>query len=93
MTLPELRVALQGEEKTELEKTAKKKGDDSNTARTLRINQEIASRVFDHSLASYKCKDDRIALAANGALALSMDGAVVELVNAIKDHFAEIPVE
>jgi glutaredoxin len=94
VTLPELRAALEWEEveleakeKTELEKAAKEKAD--STVCTLRINQEIASRFFDHPLASYKRNDGLIALA--GSLALSMECTVVELVKAIKNYVAENP--
>ena len=94
VTLPELReefevedAELEAKEKAELEKAAKKKADDS--ARTLRINHEIESRVFDCPLTSYKRKDDLIALA--GALSLPIEGTVAELTKAIKVHLAENP--
>jgi hypothetical protein len=94
VTLSELREAFEAEdaeleakEKVELEKAAKKKADDS--ARTLRINHEIGSRIFDCPLTSYKRKDDLIALA--GALSLPIEGTVAELTKAIKDHLAENP--
>ena len=91
VTLPELRAVFEAEE-AELEakekaKAAKKKADD--TARTFRITQEIGNRVFDCPLASYKRKDDLVALA--GSPALPMEGAVLELVKVIKDHLAESP--
>ena len=94
VTLPELRAAFEAEEaelevkeKGEIMKAAKKKAND--TTRTLRINQEILSRVFGYPLASYKWKDDLVALA--GALTLPMEGTIVELTKVIKDHLAENP--
>ena len=94
LTLPELRGEFdlkdaedQAKEKADLEKAAQKKADE--IARMLRINEEIRNRVFNCPLASYKRKDDLVALA--GALSLPMEGTVAELVKEIKDHLTDNP--
>jgi len=94
LTLPELREEFdikdaeeEAKEKADLEKAAQKKANEM--ARTLRINEEIRSRVFDCPLASYKRKDDLVALA--GALLLPMDGTVVELMKVIKGYLDKNP--
>lgn len=58
-------------------------------ARALHINQETENHAFDAPLPSYKRKDNLIALA--GALSLSMDVTVTELIKAIRDHVADNP--
>ena len=94
MTLPELHgefdireVEEEAKEKADLEKAVQKKADEM--AHMLCINEEIRNWVFDYPLTSYKCKDDLIALAS--ALSLPMEGTVVELVKAIKDHLTQNP--
>jgi len=94
LTLPELRGEFdlkdaedQAKEKAKLEKAAEKKADEM--ARMLRINEEVRNWVFNCPLASYKRKDDLVALA--GALSLPMEGTVAELVKVIKDHLTDNP--
>ncbi|KAF8126192.1 hypothetical protein EV363DRAFT_1453205 [Boletus edulis] len=78
---------LEAKEKAELEKAENKRLDD--TARILCINQEIDNHIFNNTLTSYKRKDHLITLA--GTLSLPMDGTVVELTKAIKDHLTDNP--
>ncbi|KAI5980518.1 hypothetical protein EDC04DRAFT_2917897 [Pisolithus marmoratus] len=94
VTLPELCAVFEAEEAelavkeaAEAEKAAQKKAEDD--AWTHRINQEIAIRVFDAPLSSYKRKDDLVALA--GALSLPMQGTAADLTKAIKDHLRGNP--
>ncbi|KAI6104740.1 hypothetical protein EDD16DRAFT_1492337 [Pisolithus croceorrhizus] len=94
VTLPELRAVFEAEEAelavkeaAEAEKAAQKRAEDE--AWTHWINQEIAFRVFDAPLSSYKHKDDLVALA--GALSLPMQGTAADLTKAIKDYLRENP--
>ena len=53
------------------------------------ITEETRTRVFNCPLASYKRKDDLVALA--GALSLPMEGTVAKLMKAIDKHLADNP--
>jgi hypothetical protein len=94
VTHPELKEAFAAEqaertekEKVEAEKAAQKKAD--NDARLSRIEEDIKTKIFDGSLASYKRKDDLITIA--GALSLPRDGTITELTARIKEYLAANP--
>jgi hypothetical protein len=94
VTHPELKEAFEAErvvrlakEKEAADTAAKKAVDDA--ARTARISQDTASKIFNQALSAYKLKDDLITVA--GALELSITGTKGDLIGRIKDHLAAHP--
>ena len=72
----------QEREKADAEKEAQKLAE--LEARNARITQDAASKVFDHTLTSYKRKDELLSIA--GALQISDKGTISELLGRIRQH-------
>ena len=75
-------VERQEREKENAEKEAQKLAE--LEARNARIADDAASKVFDHTLTSYKKKDELLSIA--GALRISDKGTISDLLNRIRQH-------